>query len=283
MRAAILAGARPEADHAELITRLRVGTRRLPLENSLGALTQHGRLFQELAIQLNIPPETTVWQRGTSLVGRDTVASLIDGTRLVLRRWDAVNNVEIQTPNGASYYAQFRDEFTVNIPVFRHARGRRSNDNGQLFLAVSDEELSVRHPGLEAIRRVPANAPLAEQQRWIREALTAYLNAQPRDDNGDVVLSHYTQSDVWFTWDRNRGTTFDELVTHVHDANPLHNRIQAILNRPLQGIPICPTDMYNKYGVTPIGWEDTRTRGGCILNQLLMVLNKRINVKSSSS
>ena len=174
MRAALVAGARPEADRNTLSTFLRVGARRLPLEDSQGALTQHGRLFQEIALQLNIDSETTVWRHGTSLVGRDTVAFLIDGTRLVLRRWDAANNREIQTPNGNSYYSQFRDEFLVSIPAFRHVVGRpKSNDNGQLFLPISDKALSVRHPGLNDIGRVPANAPLAEQRRWIREALRA--------------------------------------------------------------------------------------------------------------
>jgi hypothetical protein len=41
--------------------------------------------------------------------------------------------------------------------------------------------------------------------------------------------------------------------------------------------------MHDKQGVTPIGWEDTRTRGGCILNQLLIVLTKRVKIKSSGS
>ena len=286
IRAALVAGARPEADVNNLSTFLRIGTRRIPLEDSQGVLTQNGRLFQELAMQLGINPETTVWRKGTSLVGRDTVAFLIDGTRKVLRRWDALNNREIQTQNGDSYYAQFRDEFLVNLPVFRHVRDRpKTNDNDQLVLPITKDELSILHPGLSDIRRVPANAPVADQRRWIRDALEAYLDAQPRDENGDVVLINYSQSSVWFTWDQNRGTTFDELRTdHVQNADALHpNVVQAILNRPLQGIPICPTDMYNKHGVTPIGWEDTRTRGGCILNQLLMVLNKQVKVKSSGS
>ena len=191
MRAAIEAGARPVPDRNELISFLRVGTRRLPLEDAQGRLTQLGRIYQELAEQLHVDPQITAWRPGTHLVGRDTVAFLLDGTRLVLRRWDPLNNREIQTPHGDSYYAQFRNEFLVNVPAVRHVNGKEdSNDGGTLYLPISGDHLSdfiMQHPGLRGIGRVPANGTLEEQKQVIRDALHAYLNAQPRE-KGKVIL-----------------------------------------------------------------------------------------------
>ena len=283
MRAAVQGGARPEVDHNTLTSFLRVGARRLTLQNSEGQLTQHGRLFQEVANQLGVNGSVTIWRHGTRLIGRDTEGVLIDGTRRVLRRWDAINNREIQTPNGDSYYRQFHDEFLVNLPAFRHVPGKpKSNDRGELYIPIIMDKLLEMHPRIRDLRRVPANAPAGHQQQWIREAIDAYLAAQPRDANGDVRLIEFEDSDVHYTWDQHRGTTFDELVAHVENADPLHpNVVHAILNRPLQGIPICPDEMYDKQGISPIAWEDTRSRGGCILNQLLLVLNKRVKVKTS--
>ena len=286
MRAAIEGGARPEADRNLLYCFLRVGPRRLPLEDGQGRLTQHGRLYQELARQLDVDPSITAWRPGTQQIGRDTVAYLLDGTQLYVRRWDPHNNREIQTPNGNSYYAQFRDEFLVNIPAIRHAPKKEpSNDRGTLFLPISGNHIGdvlMKHPELAGIGRVPANADLPQQQQWIRDAVQAYLNAQPRDENGEVILSEFSQSEVWFTWDEHRGTTFDEVVNHVHNPDAIHDRIQAILDRPLQGIPIVPDEMYDKQGCTPIAWEDLQSRGGCILNQLVMVLNKRVKKKTAA-
>jgi hypothetical protein len=39
------------------------------------------------------------------------------------------------------------------------------------------------------------------QKQFIREAIVRYLQAQPRDDDGSIVLSAYDQSDAYYTLD----------------------------------------------------------------------------------
>ena len=73
IRNALAAGTRFSIRPNTLEPIIRIGNRDVPLQDGQGRMTQAGRLYQEIAVQLDIDSPIVAWRHGTGIRGRNTV------------------------------------------------------------------------------------------------------------------------------------------------------------------------------------------------------------------
>ena len=91
--------------------------------------------------------------------------------------------------------------------------------------------------------------------------------------DGFILLTEFEQSECSYALDETRQPVFDEEITTVRAHGKMG--VELLMNRPLLGDPIVPSDMYAKTGLFPIAFEDLSREGGCVLNQLVLCLTGR--------
>ena len=176
--------------------------------------------------------------------------------------------------------------YTVQVPVWRtfiRKDGRHvsyaEQRSGEPFLLPIDSDLLGTLP-LPGDLRVARNVGDHERQKaFIKEALTEYLSKLQPDENGNLVLSHFEQSDAYYTIDPRMITGWRDFLfsTEVEHFRADHAPItETILNRPLQGVPRVPYEMLWKLDLIPEALKDYD--GRCVAHQLLAAVAGRSRV-----
>jgi hypothetical protein len=231
------------------------------------------------------------WRPGTDLRGNKTYAQLSSGRWLVVRIRNSITGQYRVTPNGEDYYRNNRQEFIFQIPVVVY----RSSIHYpywavayRTYINVTEEEMddpsieSHNLHGLFGAGRVRDRlmGP-AEVQTFIAEAVHLYIsNIVEEDAWGRKVLLN--GSDTWFCYDDARPIQFSEqIVRHIRDdGTPV---IENILDRPLQGFPALPPNMYQKLGLYEEATHDLRNSGGCMVAQIFECAKQRAKVGRTGS
>ena len=226
------------------------------------------------------------WRPGTVEEGKKTYAYRTNGRRLVVRIYNSITGTYRVTPNGEDYYKNNRQEFIVRIPaIFRIRKldtdGRPvTHDIRRTYVPITEERLEgpdvVRHNlrGAMGAGRVRDRLSGPEEAKaYIAEGVQNYVNGiMDTDREGDKIL--LLASEGYYVYDPSRPIEFsEEIVRHIReDGTPV---IEYILNRPLQGFPALPPNMYQKLGLCEIATHDLKDRGGCMVAQIYECANKR--------
>ena len=76
------------------------------------------------------------------------------------------------------------------------------------------------------------------------------------------------ESTIIWMWDQSKPITFDEeIVRHLRgEERPV---IEALMDRPLLGVPCVNEHLYGRQGLCPISCLDLTNRGGCMVAQIV--------------
>jgi hypothetical protein len=106
--------------------------------------------------------------------------------------------------------------YIVEVPVTAHFKrpdGRvdsytKQPDGSRWTIPVDDNAIGdVKLP--EDVRVVRDVADHRKQKSFIREAIVSYLKAEPKDEDGNIILQNFEQSDCWFTLDKESFNTLE--------------------------------------------------------------------------
>ena len=149
-----------------------------------------------------------------------------------------------------------RVRYIVEVPVtahFKRADGSvdtytKQPDGKRWTIPVDDSAIGdVQMP--QDIRAVRDVGDHQRQKAFIREAIVKYLMKEPRDENGDIVLQNFEQSDAWFTLSEGELGTMEhftfstETEFFVDTKTPF---VETVLDRPLRHFAHLPAEMLFK-------------------------------------
>ena len=231
------------------------------------------------------------WRPGTEERGRKTYAQLANGQWRMVRIFNSITGQYRATPIGEDYYRNNRQEFIFEIPVICYGyKGPNTIERFRNYMKLTEEYILTHCPHLDHHNlqgvfgagrvRDRLSGPAAVQAA-ITEAVHQYLDGiQEKDSEGRSVLMR--ASDGWYVYDPTRPIRFSEqIVRHIRDdGTPV---IENILDRPLQGFPAQPSNMYQKLGLCEIAMHDLKDRGGCMVAQIYECAKKRHNVGRTGS
>ena len=117
------------------------------------------------------------------------------------------------------HLAQRRVRYIVEVPVtahFKRANGRvdsyKHQPDGSRWTIPVDEDAIGHVPVPADLRVVRDVGDHNRQKAFVREAIVQYLQRQPRDERGDIVLQAFDQSDCWLTLDEEGFSTLDHFT-----------------------------------------------------------------------
>ena len=300
LRTAVQNGARAAWSEAAGRWYILVDGQRVWLTGPNGQKTAEGNIYYRIARGLGDPNfQLIAWRPGMHMQPGtlNEVAFTVDGRSHVVRRFNPRTGRYDATTISADYFRDHAVQFTVELPVYRVKRKISADGvvdyvrclyGENCWLPITDDEMAawvaenIQHVpsvavgegggGIAAAGVVPAIGTPEAQRDWIRQTLARYLAHMPVID-GHRIIAPFTESDIWYAYDDTREPTFDEEVSHVRHAGPM--TVQLILNRPLRGIVIVPDEMYGKTGIFPVSWEESQNGQNCVLNGLVLAINKR--------
>ena len=198
------------------------------------------------------------------------------------------------TPNGEDYYRNNRQEFIFEIPVMGYVWSDTAEKEVVAFrkyINITDPQMQAALASLDVehqlyglfgagMVRDRLSGP-AQVQAAITEAVHLYIERLDTDDiEGHKIILH--ASDVTYCYDDTRPIRYSEqIVRHIRDdGTPV---IENILDRPLQGFPAMPANMYQKLGLCEIAMHDLKDKGGCMVAQIYECAKKRVNGKRTGN
>ena len=187
-------------------------------------------------------------------VSEEEPANLTDEMREWLREERAeIERVEAQLLR-STFYGHFQSERV--IPLTEEAlQGYR----------VSPEVWRLAGIGLVRDQDHDQASVQAALRRAVLECLHNTPTVDTEDGNKHKIA---VESVIIWCWDESKELTFDEqIVRHLHgDEQPL---VEALLDRPLLGVPCVDEKMYGRQGLCPIAALDLTDRGGCMVAQIV--------------
>ncbi len=227
------------------------------------------------------------WRPGTVEEGKKTYAYRTNGRRNIVRIYNSLTGTYRVTPIGEDYYRNNRQEFIIEIPAIFCVQRRGTVQVRPAYVPVTEQQLEGAemhnlHGILRAGRVRDRLAGPDAAKAYITEGVQNYIdNIRDIDVQGRKVL--LVASDGWYAYDPDRPIKFsEEVVRHIReDGQPV---IEYILNRPLQGFPAQPPNMYQKLGLCEIATHDLKDKGGCMVAQIYecAVKRHRLNVKQEN-
>ena len=211
---------------------------------------------------------------------------------------------------GKEYYSAFREEMSLEIPVFlnvrdpvRGPRGRWTTTTTRDTLTLPQSVLERSNEAFDILSRVPQDrpdyqGPVTNLDKWrtMIAAFRAFLQTvqdgvvgPSYDEFGNIKLQYTTGSDYWYSVDptlldnydeNDEGTIPEGFRLHIQtahfpaDAQPY---MQTLMQRPLGHLPgflRTPSELYNKTGMIAEAW-DFRSDMRCCVRQLQVLLVKR--------
>ncbi|NBU41515.1 MAG: hypothetical protein EBS51_12085, partial [Planctomycetia bacterium] len=234
------------------------------------------------------------WRRGTEWRGRTEYAWTIRGAKRVLRRFNSRTGIDVFTANGRDYYTHNRQKFIINLPCkgyiapsnTRHPDDAdddvllRSSYYGHFqstrIIPMTDDALSAYDSVTGHVRRLTGlglvrdeDHPRETVEAALRRAVLAYIARAEKVQTVDGERTKIaTESSLIWCFDPDGEITFDEeVVRHLHaDENPM---VEALLDRPLLGVPCSAERMYARMGLCSIASQDCTDRGGCMVAQIV--------------
>ena len=271
---------------------LTVGNRYISLARPSGRLTPAGRYYQQ---QIEARPGPEAPHERITFFDDDAPRRRINGVEQVrdrfgnwrtTRTWDPAAN----GGQGGHHFTRFgRDwghtsvRYEVEVPVkkqFRRPNGdlvtyTHERDGSLMTVPVNSD--SIGHMPMPADLRVARDVGSHNRQKaFIRDAIVRYLQAQPRDDDGNIVLVAYEQSDAYYTLNEaalgNLDNFFVNIQTEVFRGREAPY-VETVLHRPLRYFLELPAEMLWKLDLAPEAVQDLG--GQCVRQQLIYCVRRR--------
>ena len=265
---------------------LKVGNRKVKLQNKDGSLTTAGQHYWERVDET--PP--LMYSYDQPIINNSVMG--FNGKRVIVRK--RVNGQWQITKKGEDYYRYNRNEYVVHVPVRRVVYMKdnvyvwaNGSGSGDTFPVAEMQYIGTNHHGypvpafedMLVLPKITVQVRLAEEherQAYMKEGVLAKIQENTTIDIHEVGPRHvvgFESSCIW-VYDPTQEWTIS--IQHANFFEQETPTIETILQRPLHGASAVPIGMIYPWGLDERCQEDT---GTCVVDMIYECALMRSNHK----